>query len=57
MILSSRPDSSDAVRAALDFTLTDTAGVSHTLSEHRGQNVLLYFFEGAGCQSLPGPDE
>ncbi len=51
MMLTSRPSSSDDVRAAPDFTLTDTAGVSHTLSQHRGENVLLYFSEGAGCQS------
>lgn len=51
MMLSSRPQSSDAVRTAPDFTLTDTAGTQHTLAEHRGQNVLLYFSEGAGCQS------
>lgn len=51
MMLNSRPESSDAVRSAPDFTLSDTAGVKHTLSEHRGENVLLYFSEGAGCQS------
>jgi len=51
MMLNSRPESSDAVRSAPDFTLSDTAGVEHTLSEHRGENVLLYFSEGAGCQS------
>lgn len=51
MMLTSRPGSSDDVRAAPGFTLTDTTGVSHTLSQHRGENVLLYFSEGAGCQS------
>ena len=51
MMLTSRPDSSDDVRATPGFTLTDTTGVSHTLSQHRGENVLLYFSEGAGCQS------
>lgn len=51
MMLTSRPDSSNTVRAAPKFTLTDTAGVTHKLSEHRGENVLLYFSEGAGCQS------
>lgn len=51
MMLTSRPESSDAIRTAPDFTLTDTAGNSHTLSQHRGENVLLYFSEGAGCQS------
>ena len=51
MMLTSRPQSSDNVRSAPDFTLTDTTGATHTLSEHRGTNVLLYFSEGAGCQS------
>ena len=51
MMLTSRPESSEATRAAPDFTLTDTSGVQHTLAEHRGENVLLYFSEGAGCQS------
>ena len=51
MMLTSRPSSSEATRTAPDFTLTDTAGVEHTLAEHRGENVVLYFNEGAGCQS------
>lgn len=51
MMLSSRPSTSDATRTAPDFTLTDTAGVTHTLADHRGENVVLYFSEGAGCQS------
>ena len=51
MMLSSRPESSDATRAAPGFTLTDTSGTRHTLADHRGENVLLYFSEGAGCQS------
>ena len=51
MMLTSRPSSSEATRTAPDFTLTDTAGIEHTLAEHRGENVLLYFNEGAGCQS------
>jgi len=51
MMLTSRPESSDAIRTAPDFTLTDTGGSEHTLAQHRGENVLLYFSEGAGCQS------
>jgi peroxiredoxin len=51
MMLTSRPVSSEATRTAPGFTLTDTSGVQHTLAEHRGENVLLYFSEGAGCQS------
>lgn len=51
MLLTSRPQSSDATKTAPDFTLIDTAGTTHRLSDHRGENVLLYFSEGAGCQS------
>jgi peroxiredoxin len=51
MMLTSRPESSDATRVAPGFTLVDTTGTRHTLAEHRGENVLLYFSEGAGCQS------
>ena len=51
MMLTSRPSTSEAIRTAPDFTLTDTAGVTHTLADHRGENVVLYFSEGAGCQS------
>ena len=51
MLLTSKPQSSTDVRTAPDFTLTDTSGAEHTLADHRGENVLLYFNEGAGCQS------
>jgi peroxiredoxin len=51
MMLTSRPESSDAIRTAPGFTLADTSGTQHTLAQHRGENVLLYFSEGAGCQS------
>ena len=51
MVLTSRPESSDAIRTAPEFTLTDTGGSEHNLAQHRGENVLLYFSEGAGCQS------
>lgn len=51
MMLTSRPSSSDTARVAPDFELTDTAGDTHTLADHRGENVVLYFNEGAGCQS------
>jgi len=48
---SSRPAVTAAVRQAPDFTLTDTTGATHSLADYRGQNVILYFSEGAGCQS------
>jgi peroxiredoxin len=51
MLLTSQPQSSSEIRSAPDFSLTDTSGVEHTLADHRGENVLLYFNEGAGCQS------
>ena len=51
MLLTSKPQSSTTTRTAPDFALTDTSGVEHTLADHRGENVLLYFNEGAGCQS------
>ncbi|HWJ80625.1 MAG TPA: redoxin domain-containing protein [Nocardioides sp.] len=51
MMLSSRPESSSDVRRAPDFSLVDTSGATHTLAQHRGENVLLYFSEGAGCQA------
>lgn len=51
MLLTSRPESSEAARVAPDFTMTDTAGKSVSLQQYRGKNVVLYFNEGAGCQS------
>jgi peroxiredoxin len=51
MMLSSRPEASSATRRAPDFTLQDTAGQQVQLTGLRGRNVLLYFSEGAGCQS------
>lgn len=51
MMLNSRPSSSNATKAATDFSLVNTAGDTIRLSDYRGHNVLLYFSEGAGCQS------
>jgi peroxiredoxin len=51
MMLNSRPTSSSVTRAAADFSLVNTAGDTVRLSEYRGHNVILYFSEGAGCQS------
>lgn len=43
--------SSEETRRAPDFTLPTTAGTTVTLSELRGDPVILYFNEGAGCAS------
>jgi peroxiredoxin len=51
MMLNSRPSSSNATKAATDFSLVNTAGDTIRLSDYRGHNVVLYFSEGAGCQS------
>jgi peroxiredoxin len=51
MLLTSRPQSSEASRLAPTFTLTNTEGKSVSLQQYRGKNVVLYFNEGAGCQS------
>jgi peroxiredoxin len=51
MLWSAQATSDDSVRPAPDFTLTDTNGGTIHLADLRGQNVVLYFNEGAGCQS------
>lgn len=50
-LLTSRPTDTVAVRQAPRFTLTSTAGQTVDLAAYRGKNVILYFSEGAGCQS------
>jgi peroxiredoxin len=51
MMWSARSTTDTAARPAPDFTLTDTNGATVRLADHRGHNVVLYFSEGAGCQS------
>lgn len=52
LMATSRPTSSSATRVAPDFTLPDTDGRQIHLADYRGKsNVVLYFSEGAGCQS------
>lgn len=51
MMLTSTPESSSQTKTAPDFTLTDTDGDTVSLDDFRGENVVLYFSEGAGCQS------
>jgi hypothetical protein len=51
MMWTARNTSSTATRTAPDFTLTDTSGHPVHLAGYRGHTVVLYFSEGAGCQS------
>ncbi len=51
MLWSAQNTTDDTIRPAPDFTLTDTNGDTVRLADLRGQNVVLYFNEGAGCQS------
>ncbi|MGB7980358.1 MAG: redoxin domain-containing protein [Candidatus Nanopelagicales bacterium] len=52
-LLSSKPQDRTAgiPTPAPTFTLTDTTGDRVDLAGFRGRNVILYFSEGAGCQS------
>lgn len=43
------PQGGAAGGEATDFTLASTAGGSVSLADYRGQDVLLYFNEGVGC--------
>ncbi len=51
MMWTARTTTSTATRSAPDFTLTDTSGHPVHLADYRGRAVVLYFSEGAGCQS------
>ena len=50
-LLSSRPVESTDAREATDFTLPTSDGQSVSLASLRGTPVILYFNEGAGCDS------
>jgi len=51
MMWSARTTSDATIRPEQDFTLIDTSNTTVRLADLRGQNVVLYFNEGAGCQS------
>lgn len=51
MMWSARDTTDATSRPAPDFTLSDTSGATVRLADFRGGNVVLYFNEGAGCQS------
>ncbi len=51
MLLSARPETSSEVRDATPFTLPMSDGSSVSLAEFTGRPVILYFNEGAGCDS------
>lgn len=50
-LLTSRPTASTETRTAPDFTLTASDGSTVSLADYRGEPVVLYFNEGAGCDS------
>lgn len=50
-LVSSRPETNTASSQVSDFTLPTSAGESVSLSDYAGQPVLLFFNEGAGCDS------
>ncbi len=50
-LMSSRPETNTTTAQASDFTLPTSAGESVSLSDFAGQPVILYFNEGAGCDS------
>ncbi len=51
LMYTARTTQDTTTRTAPDFTLADTTGRPVHLADYRGRNVVLYFNEGAGCQS------
>ena len=50
-LLSARPAITEAGGPAPDFTLAASDGTTVSLADYRGKPVILYFNEGAGCDS------
>lgn len=50
-LITSQPETGDEVSAATPFTLPLSEGGDVSLSDYAGQPVILYFNEGAGCDS------
>ena len=50
-MLSARPQITEDSGLAPDFSLTNTDGNTVSLADFRGTPVVLYFNEGAGCES------
>lgn len=50
-LISAQPTTSSDVRVAPDFTLPVSDGSTVSLGDFRGEPVVLYFNEGAGCDS------
>ncbi|ASR54975.1 peroxiredoxin [Cellulomonas sp. PSBB021] len=50
-LITSQPTTSSDVRVAPDFTLPASDGSTVSLADFRGGPVVLYFNEGAGCDS------
>lgn len=51
MMISTNTAPDTTARPAPPFTLSDTNGNQVSLSDYRGQDLVLYFNEGAGCMS------
>lgn len=50
-LITSQPVQDEQARQASDFTLPASDGTTVSLADYRGEPVVLYFNEGAGCDS------